>query len=422
MKAKILKSIEEINERIRKGEAVVCDAEEFKNMLKDGKDITPKEIDVVTTATCGIMSGTEAKLSVPVSEKGAFKRAREVWLNGVPAFPGSCPNERLGIVDVTVYGTSRANSSYGGGHLFRDLVEGKEIKVKAKSDDGRIIENKVRIDDLKFAKMLTTRSSFKNYTAFLNVEEGEVESIFSVTKLRGPYKEISVSGCGEINPVENDPMLKTIGIGTRILVNGAIGYVTGEGTLSKKEKPNLSAIADMHKMKPEYMGGFITSSGPECITSIAIPIIVNEKTLRYLKISDEDIDLPIVDVHNRSHLMNSDYARVWQGTDREIKYDANKCHKCNVCYVEKYCPTNAFSKLTGIDEKRCFNCGACLNLCPKEDVFKGHMGNISVNGKKTPITLRQSNRARAKELSYELKKMIRDSKFFLTNPVAHLGR
>jgi uncharacterized protein (DUF39 family) len=40
--------------------------------------------------------------------------------------------ERAGYIDTIVYGTQKSlhNPGYGGGHLFKDLVKGKEIKVE----------------------------------------------------------------------------------------------------------------------------------------------------------------------------------------------------------------------------------------------------------------------------------------------------
>ena len=415
------KTVAEINEKIKKGEAVVLTAEEFKQMVRNEEPVTAENIDVVTCATCAIMSGTAAILSIPVAERNEFERADKVWLNGIPAFPGPCPNERLGIVDVFVYGTARANHEYGGGHLFREIVEGKQIEVKAEtSDRNRIIERRISKEDLQFARMITTRSSFKNYMAFVNPEEGEVRSIFSVRGLKGPYKEISVTGSGEINPLENDPLLKTIGIGTKIMVNGAMGYVIGEGTRSSREKPNLSVIADMHGMDAEFMGGFVTSTGPECITSIAVPIpVINEEVFSNLKIMDEQVKLPIADIHDRIPFVESNYAAVWQNTDLEIFFDAHKCVECDVCDVEKYCPTNAFSRSKGVEANRCFNCGACIYLCP-EGAFKGKLGRIKIYDNKVPITLRQSNRSKANELAKKLKNQIIEKGFLLTEPVDYL--
>ena len=408
-----MKSIEEINEKIKRGNATVFTAEEFKQMIRSGEEVTAESVDVVTCATCAIMSGTYAILSIPgLAERGRFKRAKRIWLNGVPAFPGPCPNERLGVVDVIVYGTTHANDEYGGGHLFRDLVEGKEIEVKVETDEGEVIEKFVKIKDL-FARMLTTRSDFKNYMGFVNTKEDEVMSIFSVTKMKGAYKEISVSGCGEINPLENDPSLKTINAGTRILVNGSIGYVIGEGTRSSAEKPNLSVFADMHEMSPEFMGGFVTSSGPECISSIAIPIpVVDDTSLNNVMILDDAVKLEIADIHDRIPFMESNYANVWKGTDFEISFDSERCERCEKsCEVEKYCPTRAFHSKR-LDVSMCHNCGVCVYLC---EAFSGRMGSIEIHDKKVPIKLRQSNRARANTLAARLKKLILEKEFLLTN-------
>ena len=419
---KTMNAAEEVNDRIREGTAVVYTAEEFKRLLRAGEDITPRDVDVVTTGTCGVMSGTAAILSIPVAGRGEFARATGVLLNGVPASPGPCPNENLGIVEAILYGSTPSISrptEYGGGHLFRDLVEGSEIDVTVDSD-GKIFENTVTIEDLEFARIITTRTSFKNYMGFLNKGRDAVRTIFSVANgLKGHCKELSVSGCGELNPLENDPMGESIGVGTGILVNGAPGYVIGTGTRSSPEKPNLSVFADMRGMNPEYMGGFSTSDGVDCITSIAVPIIVTEKTISHLKILDEDVKLPIADIHDRIPFAEGSYADLWQGTDPEVYFDPMKCRSCDDCEVERCCPTNAFLRSGGIDRARCFNCGACICLCP-EHAFEGDLGSIDVQGKEVPITLRQSNRARADELSHELKEMILDGRFQLTDPVGSL--
>jgi len=419
-----MKSIEEINEKISRREAVVFTAEEFKEMIRDGETVTSESVDVVTTATCAIMSGTAAILSLPIAKRGEFERADEIWLNDIPAYPGPCPNERLGIVDVIVYGTTHAaaNKEYGGGHLFREIVEGKNIEVRVKTNDNRILERSVRKEDIEFARIITTRSAFKNYMGFVNRKEGEIETIFSVTKLKGSCKDISVSGCGAINPLENDPQLRTIGVGTKILVNGATGYVMGEGTRSSEEKPNLSVFADMYGMEGEFMGGFITSKGPECITSIAVPIpVIDEEILTNLKILDEDVKMPIADVSDRIPFIESNYAKVWHSTeiDLEIYFDADKCRHHEVCNAEKYCPTKAFSSLKGIDKGRCFSCGTCIHICPA-DAFIGNCGRLEIYDETLPITLRQSNRKKANLLAKKLKRLIEEKEFFLTGPCDYL--
>jgi uncharacterized protein (DUF39 family) len=121
-------SIQEINERLKKGKAVIMTSWEFKKEVQQGHRFPVGEVDVVTCATRSIMSGTAAMFVVPVSGPGVFARAENIWLNGVPGKPGPAPNERLGVVDVLIHGTAHSRydpNGYGGGHLFRDMVEGK---------------------------------------------------------------------------------------------------------------------------------------------------------------------------------------------------------------------------------------------------------------------------------------------------------
>ena len=113
-----MKTIDEINEKIAREEAIILTAAELKSIVRDGQMITARDVDVVTTGTIGVMSGTMAVMMVPVAEKCSFEKADSIWLNGAPAQPGPCPNERLGVVDLVIHGTSHADDRYGGGHLF----------------------------------------------------------------------------------------------------------------------------------------------------------------------------------------------------------------------------------------------------------------------------------------------------------------
>jgi len=412
-----MKTVDEINRRIKRGEAVVMTAGEFK---REAGKLSPEEVDVVTCATCALMSGTAALLSVPVAKRGEFKRARRVWINGIPAFPGPCPNERLGLVEAVIFGSSPSSQDprYGGGHLFRDLVEGKEVEVVVETGGGKV-EREVSLGEMEHARLFTTRSSFRNYFAFVSRSGGRVKSIFSVLGLRGPLLEASVSGCGELNPLQNDPELLTIGVGTRILLNGAPGYVLGRGTRFSRERPNLSAMAGMGEMIPRFMGGFLTSAGPECITSLAVPVpVLNRKIFEGLKVLDHQIELPIADVRDRVPFASSDYGRVWKGTDLGMKYLPGRCRKHRLCPVERNCPTGAFRRERGIDEERCFGCGVCVGLCPSS--FQGRLGTLPLEGREVPVTLRQSCRRKAEELAEVLRDRILEGRFLLSEPLAPL--
>ena len=251
---------------------MVLTATEISARIRAGEEIKLEDVDVVTTATRGIMSGTYAVFSFKVSEPDSFVKASEVLLNGVPAIVGPCPNERLGVLDLIVLGTahSESNPNYGGGHLFREMVEGKTIKVDVTTSERDRFSVETRLSEIPYAKLHATRHAFKNYRAFVNPGKEPIKTIFHALPFEGEFKEMTFCGCGELNPIENDPELETIGIGTRVLLNGADGFVTGAGTRSAPDNPNLTGFADMHDMTPEYMGGFATSAGPERVRHQAL--------------------------------------------------------------------------------------------------------------------------------------------------------
>ncbi|MCQ1538834.1 methanogenesis marker 16 metalloprotein [Methanocalculus taiwanensis] len=407
-----MKTAQEINDRIRSGEAIVIPAHEFKKRVRNGERFTVEDVDVITCGTFGVMSGTYAVLTVPVAPPGTFRKAESLFLNGVPAYPGPCPNERLGLVDCIVYGTAQRDESYGGGHLFADLAAGKTIEVEAGAD-GRRYTDEITLSDCGFARLHTTRSAFKNYTAFLRREEGMLETIFSVTGLHGPCREISVSGCGEVNPVQNDPSLRSLAPGTPVLLNGTNGIITGTGTRSTPERPNLACSAGMDGMDPLMMGGFITSDGPECLTSVAAAIpVLDSQTLEGLMVLDEEILLPVADISDRQPIGESDYGRIWRGTDRGVRIYPEQCLDCTPCTARSICPAGAIGESFAIDRSLCLACGACASVC-KGRVFSINLGTLDISGNEIPVTLRQSDRTRAERLCRNLAARIREGTFFL---------
>ncbi|MFY1644589.1 homocysteine biosynthesis protein, partial [Methanoculleus bourgensis] len=221
-------------------------------------------------------------------------------------------------------------------------------------------------------------------------------------------------GCGEINPLQNDPLGLAVSAGTPVLLNGSVGMVTGEGTRSTPSRPNLTVIADMAGMKPRYMGGFRTSAGPECITSLGVAIpVLDDRQVAGLRVLDEDIPLPVADINTRAVVGEATYADVWQRPDREVTYHPEWCEECSTCVVATVCPTGAFSRETGIDRDRCLACTACLTACPNDALLAGE-GSLRVGGRKVPITLRQSGRTLAEDLCRDLQEMILDGRFTFT--------
>lgn len=424
------RTIPEIQDKIDAGDAVVLTATEISARVRAGEEIRFEDVDVVTTATRGIMSGTYAVFSFKVSEPDSFVKASEVLLNSVPAVVGPCPNERLGILDLIILGTAHSKSDprYGGGHLFRELVEGKPIKVDVTTSEGSHFSVETKLSDIPYAKLHATRHAFKNYRAFVNPGEEPIKTIFHALPFEGEFKEMTFCGCGELNPIENDPKLETIGIGTRALLNGADGFVTGVGTRSAPDNPNLTGFADMHDMTPEYMGGFKTSAGPEIINTWAVPIpILHEGMLENILKLDKEIPLKLVDLAGRIPLCEISYGDVWDNVDLNVKYEPGKCLNCRDCRVIEACPMGAVSQgETGAvhSPEFCFNCGLCISRC-RGEAFNANLGSVrcTTGGclRNIKVTLRQSDRARAILAAEELKEKILTGRFRLTEPVEKIS-
>jgi putative methanogenesis marker 16 metalloprotein len=429
MSGDVTKTVASINERLRSGEAVVMTAAELKAEVRKGRTPSLKDVDVVTTGTHGIMSGTAASLSLAVAPPGSFSRATKVWLNGVSAFPGPAPNERTGQVDMVVYGTNHSREAahrYGGGSLFRDLLEGNQIEVEVEVDTGRRLSTVAVLNDFEFARMYNMRNGYSHYTAFANLEDDEpVPTIFGLWPMK-PRTELTAIGVGALNPLANDRGLLSIGAGMRILINDAPGLIVGRGTRSTPDHPNLSIVADMFEMSPRYVGGFATGVGMEVLNGIAVPIpVTDERVLEQLTTTlDETLPLPVADVSDRQPRDTTTYADVWVGTDHELTFDPSRgcadCEDSDGCRAEKICPVDAIDwSERKVDWDRCTRCGACAIAC-KGGAFQMDTGAVEVLGQMVPITLRTSDRIRADELSESLKHKLERGQFELTEQVTPL--
>lgn len=406
------RSVRDIQGRIDCREARVYTAKEFKDLVRQGKRPALGEVDVVTAGTFGVVSGTLAVLCIPVCGPGEFRHAERVSLNGVPANVGPCPNESLGMVDVIVNGTARRDSSYGGGHLFRDLVAGETVIVEVVTDTGEVISKGVTLDEIPFARMITTRSFFRNYSCFATTD-GDAETIFcGPNPMGGDLSEATFSGCGDINPLENDPGMRFLRTGASVFVNGAPGMVLGTGTRSNDVKPNLSVQADMHLMRPGFMGGFRTSVSPECTISVgtAFPVL-DEGMLDALSVLNEDVELPVCDVRDRRPRFTDRYSSVWNDDNIVVGVDMSKCLHCAHCIADRACPRDA-SPSKGIDRGLCMECGNCVGHCPGH-VFSCDMGTVRFGDVDVPVGQRQSSRRIGLEVCDEIKALVSQGKWSL---------
>ncbi len=293
-----LRTIEEINEKIKKGDAVVMTAAEMKELVRQkGLKVAAKEVDVVTTGTMGAMCSSGAVINVGHSDPPM--KIEKAWINDVEVcHPGAAVDLYIG---ATIMDAKRP-FLYGGGHVIEDLVRGKEVELRATSYGTDCyprtrLETTLTKDDLNQFYLLNFRNGYQRYNCATN---GRDETIYTyMGKLLPHYGNATFSGAGCLNPLCNDPDYETIGTGSRIFLGGTQGYIIGEGTQHEPEDGfgTLMVRGDAKKMSPEFLrGAAFKNYGTTLYVGIGVPIpILNEGLAKKTAVMDEEIFTNIVD-------------------------------------------------------------------------------------------------------------------------------
>jgi uncharacterized protein (DUF39 family)/predicted transcriptional regulator len=293
-----LRTIEGVNAKIKKGDAVVATAEEFIQIVDNsGLKVAAKEVDVVTTGTFGTMCSSGAFLNFGHSEPPI--KMWHCWLNDVPAYRG------LAAVDAYIGATAMSETQgfeYGGGHVIEDLVSGKEIQLRADAYGTdcyprKFIETTIVLDDLNQAVLLNPRNAYSRYNAATNSTDETLYTYMGTLLPR--YGNITYAGVGQLSPLYKDINFETIGIGTRIFLGGGVGYVIGEGTQHNPQNGlgTIMVRGDLKQMKSQYLkGASIYRYGTSLYVGVGIPIpIVNAKVAATAALRDKDIATNVLD-------------------------------------------------------------------------------------------------------------------------------
>jgi len=294
----VLKSLEEINERIRDGSVYVVTADEMTAIVGElGSEDAAREVDVVTTGTFGAMCSSGVWMNFGHSDPPI--KMSQVWLNDVEAYAG------VAAVDAFIGATQLSETrglEYGGAHVIEDLVARKEVYMKAvgyATDcyPRRSVEAPISIVDLNEATMLNPRNAYQRYNAATNSTDRVLYTYMGTLLPR--FGNATFSGSGTLSPIYNDPDYETIGVGTRIFLCGAQGYVVGNGTQHDPANSfgTLMVCGDLKAMSTDYLRAAILHKyGTSLYVGIGIPIpVLNEGIARKTAISDADIKTTILD-------------------------------------------------------------------------------------------------------------------------------
>lgn len=310
------KTFAEINKKIREGQAVVVTAEEMIGITKElGPIEAARKVDVVTTGTFSPMCSSGAFLNF--GHTRPRMKAHKVFINEVEAYAG------LAAVDCYIGATQPREDDplnkvfpgrfrYGGGHVIEDLVAGREVQFRAEAYGTdcyprRSYEATMTLKDFPDAVLENPRNAYQNYNCAVNFSKKTIYTYMGI--LRPDCANANFSTSGQMSPLLNDPLYKTVGIGTRIFLGGGIGYVIGAGTqhspgVRRSENGvvmggagTLSVRGDMKGMSARFLrGASVTGYGCSLSVGIGIPIpILNEEMARFTAVSDAEIFVPVVD-------------------------------------------------------------------------------------------------------------------------------
>ena len=375
------KTIAEINEKIRKGKAVVFTAEEIIDYVAEkGAKAAAQEVDVVTTGTFGPMCSSGAYFNVGHTKPRIKLGGGKVYLNDVPVYTG------FAAVDLMLGATAMPDDdprnkifpgkfAYGGAHVIEELVAGKDVRLTAAAYGTdcyprKSLETYVCLKDMNEAVLFDMRNAYQNYNVAVNLSDKVIYTYMGV--LQPKVGNANYCSAGQLSPLLNDPLYKTIGIGTRIFLGGGVGYVVGSGTqhnptVKRTEKGvpkmgagTLAVKGDLKMMSPKWLrGASFTGYGVTLTVGIGVPIpILNEEILQYTAARDEEIWAQVMDYSEA-------YPQLIPGSLGEVNYSQLKS------------------------------------------------GKITVQGKEVP-TSGLSSYARAKEIAQILKNWIKTEKFLLT--------
>jgi len=326
----IKKTYEEINEKIKKGKAIILTAEEVTKLAceKSPAEIA-RTVDVITTATFGPMCSSG--IFINFGHPDPPVRMEKIKLNQVPAHAG------IAAVDAYLGATAESvtDIKYGGAHVIEALIKGEKVELQAwgkgtdcypGKEDIRYIDK----DSVNEIFMFNPRNAYQNYSVAVNCSDS-VKYTYMGILLPG-LGNAMYSTSGELSPLLNDPDLRTIGIGTRIFLGGTQGYVSWNGTqfntgveknqygIPIKNAATIAVIGDLKKMSSEYIkAAYFEKYGVSLFVGIGIPIpVLDEEIAARVSVSNRQIETSIFDYGStgRPQLGITNYEELQSGSIR----------------------------------------------------------------------------------------------------------
>ena len=287
---------------------VVITAEEMTDLVGSrGAEEAFRRVDVVTTGTFGPMCSSGLLLNT--GHRRPRTNYSKAWLNGVPAYAG------IAAVDLYLGATaaSPTRPGYGGGHVIEELVAGGRVRLSARGHGtdcypGTGVEADIRLEDLGDAILMNPRNCYQNYNVAVNAGSQRTVHTY-MGPLLPDMANVAYSSAGVLSPLLNDPEYRTVGIGSRVLLGGGVGYVAFHGTQHAPDGPRsshgvpmggagtLALTGDLRGMSSEYLRGVhIHGYGVSMAVGVGMAIPLLDMDLaRQTGLPETELTAPVVD-------------------------------------------------------------------------------------------------------------------------------
>ncbi len=316
-----MRTIAEINDKIRRGQVVAWTVEELKARIAEiGIEQAYQTIDVVCTGTFEPMESSGAILNLGHTDPPI--KIRQCWFDGVPGYAGfgavdiylgaTAIAEPVGQETSDLRSSARIASNRGGGHVIADLIAGKAVEFKAIGQGTdcyprKNFSNTITKDSINQFYLFNPRNLYQNF--IVGVNGGDRPLYTYLGTLQPQLGNAVYSNSGAISPLLNDPELQTVGIGSRIWLGGGTGYIAWEGTQhfpKQKRLPNktpigpaatVALIGDAKQMKPQWVRGcYFRNYGSSIMLGVGVPIpVLSTEIIQACTVQDRDIVAPVID-------------------------------------------------------------------------------------------------------------------------------
>ena len=311
-----MKTIDEINDKISNKQAVVWTVDEIKLKVDElGIAKIAELVDVITTGSFEPMESSGAILNLGHTDPPI--KIRSCTLDGVPAYAGfGAVDLYLGATQLVDYtseiGDGEDRKERGGAHVIADLIAGKSVNLRAIGQGTdcyprTAFDTTITKDTINQFYLYNPRNLYQNF--IVGVNGGDRQLYTYLGPLQPQLGNAVYSNAGAISPLLNDPDLEVIGIGTRIWLGGAIGYVAWEGTqhfpLQRRAEnrtpigpaATLALVGDAKEMNSKWVRGcYLKNYGPSLMLGVGVPIpVLNADIVAKCAVQDRDIFAPVVD-------------------------------------------------------------------------------------------------------------------------------